>query len=145
MLTLRTLKKKSKQAQPILLKHYGLDPADVFLAERGVNHHEFVIRCTHGAGDLRPYCGCNSHPLKGTPMTGGMSGGEEPEWSESTLLGRLMDSVRWCGRPETMSDAEWAQALKISGATPVDYDALVAEMKAADFPDIDQVGDECRG
>ncbi|AWN51593.1 hypothetical protein [Methylobacterium sp. 17Sr1-1] len=124
MLTLRTLKKKSKQALPILLKHYGLDPADVFLAERGENYHGLVVRCTHGAGDPcrvedRPRCGCTSHPLKGTPMTGEVSGYYEPEWGERTTLETLVQRVMWDDRPATMTDREWRRTLAIAGVTPV--------------------------
>lgn len=124
MITLRTLKEKSKQALPILLKHYGLDPASVFLAEAGENYHGLVIRCEHGEGDPsrvpgRPRCDCTSHPLAGTPMTGEVSGYYEPEWDERTTIEALMQRVMWNDRPATMTDAEWAAALTITGVTPV--------------------------
>lgn len=91
-MTLRTLKKKSKQALPIMLKHYPRElTGEVFTAERGANYHGRVIRCTHGTGDPclvkgRPRCECTYHPLKGTPMVGAMSGYYEPEWDERPVL-----------------------------------------------------------
>lgn len=39
MITLADLKARSEQAQPILLKHYGLAPDQIFLAETGENFH----------------------------------------------------------------------------------------------------------
>lgn len=125
--TLRTIKKRSKQALPILLTHYP-DAAnaagEMFLAERGENHHEFVVRCTHGVGDPcrvkgRPRCECTYHPLPGTPMFGGMFGYYEPEWDEKTALTVLQDAVLYHDRPAAMTDREWRRTLAISRRQPL--------------------------
>lgn len=139
-ITLRTLKKRSKQAVPILVRHYGLDASDVFLAEPGESYHGLVIRCTHGSGDPcrvkdRPRCSCTYHPLGGTPMTGGMSCGEEPEWSERTTLETLQDYLIWGERPATMTDREWQQTLRIARVTPFDQATFDAWMRETDTPD----------
>lgn len=123
MITLRTLKKRSKQALPILEKHFPHSLGEVFPAKRGENYHGMVIRCEHGAGDPslvkdRPRCECTYHPLAGTPMSGGMSGYYEPEWDESTVYEVLCEVLRWSEKPGTMTDAEWAAALRIVGMTP---------------------------
>lgn len=131
-MTLRTLKKRSKQAQPILERHFsGSLIGEQFPAARGENYHGLVIRCTHGSGDPclvagRPRCECTWHPLKGTPMIGGMSGYYEPEWSEQTLYEVLSEVLRWSDKPGTMTDAEWANALRIVGLTPAKHAAEIA-------------------
>lgn len=129
-MTLRTLKKRSKQARPILEKHFPESLiGEQFMAERGASYHGLVIRCTHGSGDPclvegRPRCECTYHPLKGTPMIGGMSGYYEPEWSEQTLYEVLSGVLHWSDKPEPMTDAEWARALRIVGLTPAKHAAF---------------------
>lgn len=133
-MNLRTLKKLSKRAAPILVQHYDLE---VFIAERGDNYHGLKIRCPHKRG--RFTCDCEHHPLKGTPMVGEMSGYYEPEWKEETAWERLNEVVHWQGRAESMSDDEWAQTLKISRTQPVNDDDLRAwceeSLEADDVPD----------
>lgn len=143
MITLRTLKRRSKRALPILEKHFPHSLGEVFEAERGANYHGLVIRCEHGAGDPclvkdRPRCECTWHPLAGTMMTGGMSGGEQPEWSEETVYGVLSDVLWWSDRPASMTDAEWVEALRVVGMTPASHaermsslDREMREMSAA--------------
>ncbi|MBP27888.1 MAG: hypothetical protein CL858_29460 [Cupriavidus sp.] len=126
MMTLRTLKKRSKQALPILQKHFPDSLGEVFLAQRGENYHGLVIRCTHGAGDPcrvkgRPRCECSYHPLPGTPMSGGMSGYYEPEWDEHTVYEVLREVLWWTDKPDTMTNAEWAAALRIVRMTPASH------------------------
>ena len=133
MITLRTLKKLSKQALPVLQKHYPDALGDVFEAVRGENYHGLVIRCSHGAGDPclvegRPRCDCTYHPLAGTPMTGGMDGGYEPEWSEKTVYEVLSDVTWWSDKPASMTDAEWAAALRIVGMTPASHAERMASL-----------------
>ncbi|MGX9983917.1 hypothetical protein [Methylobacterium fujisawaense] len=141
-MTLRTLKKRSKQALPILQKHYpqvleSLGP--VFLAERGENYHGYVIRCTHGAGDvtdrMRRYCSCSYHPLPGTPMTGEVSGYYEPEWDERPVYQTLVEAVRWHDRPATMTDREWRRTLAITRTSPITEAEMAAEWGAEDESD----------
>lgn len=122
-MNLRTLKKLSKRAAPILIAHYGLE---VFIAERGDNYHGLEIRCHHKPKKCRRSCDCKWHPLKGTPMVGEMSGYYEPEWSEETAWERLGQLVHWEGRAKTMTDDEWASAMKIARREPVDGDELEA-------------------
>lgn len=134
MITLRTLKKKSKQAVEILQRHYPRDiEGELFLSKRHENYHEYIIRCTHGAGDpaygKRPHCDCTYHPLKGTPMFGGVSGYYEPEWEEKTALSVLQSAVEWNDRPETMTDREWKRTLRISGVKPVTEEDLAEWMR----------------
>lgn len=140
MITLRTLKKRSRLARDLLVDHYGLDPDTIFPAERGENYHGLVIRCTHGAGDPcrtpgRPRCDCTSHPLKGTLMTGGMSGYETPEWDEETLLETLTDYVSWGERPATMSDREWRLTLSITRVKPFNEEEFTRWMRECDAED----------
>lgn len=119
MMTIRVLKKKSKQAAP-LLAHYRASP--VFLASRGDAYHGLIIRCPHKPDRQRfktHGCDCAWHPLKGTPMTGEISGYYEPEWSERTALEDLQTRITWEGRPQTMSDNEWSHALRIAGVHPI--------------------------
>jgi len=121
MMTLRILKKKSKQALPILEGHYPDQLyGDVFLAERGENSHGLLIRCDHPRRRTRGGCLRCTCPLPGTPMIGGMSGYEEPEWDEETAFERLQQAVLWNDRPATMTDREWRRTLAISGVRPVD-------------------------
>lgn len=130
-MNLRTLKKLSKRALPILLDHYRRGLPKVFLAVRGDNYHGLIIRCRHYRSGSRDDCRiCTTgHPLKGTPMLGEMSGGEEPEWSEKTAWEWLREFVTWSDQPATMTDAEWAETLKIARAVPVtqeEIDAMLA-------------------
>lgn len=118
-MNLRTLKKLSKRAAPYLPK-IG-DTRAQFLAEKGENYHGLIIRdmtrlercCsvhtdvinkqTHVAtispkcrvGTRYPYVKLSlpCHPLKGTPMVGGVSGYYEPEWDEETAWGALVNWV----------------------------------------------------
>lgn len=121
-MNLRILKKRSKQALPILLAHYAHHlPEQMFVAERGENYHGLVIRCKHPK-TKRFGCGCDYHPLKGTPMGGQMQGYYEPEWDEKTALEMLQDFVSEAGRPETMTDDDWDRALRVSRVKPTDDD-----------------------
>lgn len=134
-MNLRTLKKLSKLAAPILLQHFGRSPKTMFLARRHDNFHGLVIRCSHKQG--RFGCGCDTYPLKGTPMIGGMQGHEEPEWEERTAWDELNEAVYWDGRPETMTDAEWSRCQRIARTTPVtdeDMDAWVRDAMDATSP-----------
>jgi hypothetical protein len=124
-MNLRTLKKLSKQAVPVLVAHYGRRPADFFLAEKGGNYHGLKIRCHHKPERIGTFgCDCRYHPLKGTPMLGEVSGHEEPEWSERTAWDELHESVRWTGRPATMTDVEWVQCQRIARAQPITSEEL---------------------
>lgn len=120
-MNLRTLKKLSKRAAP-LLERLG-DRREQFAAEReesymgllvGARKHWERSRChpsyegrngyltprgaeivfTTRAGRtmvMSPPC----HPRKGTIMVGGMDGGESPEWSEETAWDSLTEMVIW--------------------------------------------------
>lgn len=143
-MTLRSLKKKSKQAVPILLAHYpdaAAEAGEMFAAKRGENHHEFVIRCTHGSGDPsladdRPRCDCTYHPLPGTPMFGGVFGYYEPEWDEKTAYSVLRHAVMYHDRPATMTDREWRRTLALSNTSPV-TEADLAAMFGDDDEDVE--------
>lgn len=117
-MNLRTLKKRSKQAVPFLIAHFGRKPGDFFPARRGDNYHGLKIRCPHKVGRFR--CDCECHPLPGTPITGEMSGGEEPEWSERTALEELQHSVQWSEQPATANDSDWQRILKVAGVKAFD-------------------------
>lgn len=117
-MNLRTLKKRSKQAVPFLIAHFGRKRADFFPAVRGDNYHGLIIRCPHKPGRFR--CDCQCHPLPGTPMTGEMSGGEEPEWAERTALEELQQAVIWSRRPAAASDVDWQRILAITRCKPFD-------------------------
>lgn len=135
MMTRRILKKKSKQAREILIAHFRYTPDQFFLAERDDSYHGMRIRCGHLRKPARFSCECQSHPLAGTPMLGGMSGGEEPEWSERTALTDLQGLVEWGDRSAGMSDREWRRALAITRATPItdaDIEAMLADDEALD-------------
>ena len=119
MITLRALKKKSKQAREILIAHYGYKPKKFFLAERGDSSHGLRVRCDHLKKPSRFTCECQSNPRKGTPMTGEMSGYYEPEWDERTALEELQQKIAWWPRPDRMSDKEWRRALAVSGVKPI--------------------------
>lgn len=110
-MNLRILKKLSKKALPLLEtlwaeKRYRLARPSVFPAVRGecltnigridLKHHEHRVTyntCTWPGQRVYPSPLPGKHrvldsqylcPLKGTPMTGGMVGYEEPEWEEET-------------------------------------------------------------
>jgi hypothetical protein len=100
-MNLRILKKLSKRAAPLLLL-LG-DRRELFKAEKGENYHglnlkkcdrkhweRFYIRGNHW-DKIRP----PDHPLKGTMMIGGMSGYEEPEWSEETAWSALRQTLMY--------------------------------------------------
>ncbi|WP_376957700.1 hypothetical protein ABNQ39_11265 [Azospirillum sp. A26] len=146
-MNLRILKKLSKRAAP-LLAHFGVGHVELFLSERWEGYTGLLIRdrtcwmrgrSAHGeiwghevkrpARDGNGWV-CMRPPnttLKGTPMVGQMSAGEEPEWNEHTALEELMDCVRWSGKPDTMTNAEWALALRITRVTPITR-AEISEM-----------------
>lgn len=120
-MNLRTLKKLSKRATP-LLALMG-DRREQFPSERGDNHLSRLIgdrkhwdrsachpsytphnnyltprgmpikRVTRAGRTIviRP----PSEPRKGTMMVGGMDGGEQPEWSEETAWEALTEQVYW--------------------------------------------------
>lgn len=117
-MNLRVLKKRSKHAAALLIAHYGRKASDFFPAERGANYHGLNIRCCHKAGQSP--CDCLRHPLKGTSMTGELTGYYEPEWNERTALEELQNHVVRQARPTTMNDLDWAQALRITGCMPFD-------------------------
>lgn len=123
---LRTLKKWSKQAAPILVEHYGMKP---FLAERGESYHGLKIRCSHKQNPQQ-YCRCECqyHPLSGTPMVGWMDGYYEPEWTERTAWEHLREHVLWGDRPRGMSEEAWAAATRLVRITQADHDALDAHI-----------------
>lgn len=113
-MNLRILKKLSKRAAPMLP---ALDDhRQQFKAERGDNYtstlvlarknferlrspgpdtfgdHHIKVPARDGHGgfiSLHP----PHHPLKGTMMVGGMSGGESPEWDEETAWDALQGLV----------------------------------------------------
>lgn len=126
-MTLPLLKELSERALPILEKHFshGLR-AGAFLAEDGLNYHGWQIACACPAEQLGG-CECQWHPLAGTPMVGGMSGYYEPEWDEETAYEALHHIVTWQEKPDTMSDAEWVEALAIVGMTPESHAARLAQ------------------
>ena len=121
-MNLRILKKKSKQAAVILAAHYATQISPIFSSRAGENYHGINVRCAHRRG--RVSCGCEYHPLKGTPMLGQVSGYYEPEWDEETTYERLGELVAWADRPATMSDADWNHARKVSDTEPVDQEEL---------------------
>ncbi|MTH94977.1 hypothetical protein [Roseibium sp. RKSG952] len=120
-MNLRTLKKLSKRAVPLL--HQIGEKRTIFPAEKDENYHGLIIRDMtrlerYGAshadvinpqlhvatitpkcrqGTSQPYVKCylSQHPIKGTPMVGEVSGYYEPEWSEETAYEALLGWVRW--------------------------------------------------
>ncbi len=121
-MNLRILKKLSKKAAPLLMHfdHRG----ELFLAQRGENYHGLVIERHPKVKEWSAV-----HPLKGTPMVGAMEGYYEPEWSERTAWDELGECIRWQEKPETLTDAEYAYAMRLSGERPVTDDDL-AEWEA---------------
>lgn len=140
-MNLRILKKKSKQAVPFLKKYYPHALREgVFMAVRGDNYHGQVIRCgcppkrwwgdknaTMRERRLDKGCDC-SHPLKGTPMVGGMSGYYEPEWHEETALDALREWALY-GDPGGMPPDEWRRVMAITGTTQKQIDSIQAWME----------------
>lgn len=116
-MNLRTLKKLSKRAAP-LIAALG-DRRDQFRAEKGENYTGTVItdrkhwerhttvwksaepNTSHRiffrtrAGRIAYMTNSYIHPLKGTVMVGAVSGGEEPEWDEETAWDSLREMVWW--------------------------------------------------
>lgn len=118
-MNLRIIKKLSKKAMPLLVKLGSGQGA--FLAGRCRNYHAMHFtdrthwdrgRChpshlddgetrqaKNGAIYYRTRAGNvvsmrpSPHPLKGTPMVGGMSGYYEPEWDERCAWAELEDIV----------------------------------------------------
>lgn len=127
-MNLRTLKKLSKRAAP-LLPLLG-DEREQFSSRKHDNyHHEFINDCKHWDRDrCHPnYAGRNewltqrgaeivfttregqrivmrppTHPRKGTVMVGAVSGYYEPEWDEQDAWSALNDIV--CNHFEEWSD-----------------------------------------
>ena len=116
-MNLRILKKKSKQARPIIEKYYDFYAPKIFLARAGENYHGMNIKCRHIKKPGKYRCECHYHPLDGTPMWGDMQGYYEPEWHEECLLSVLQESVIWGDKPEAMPPAVWEATLKICGIT----------------------------
>jgi len=168
-MNLRILKKLSKRAAP-LLAHFGIGPDELFLARRGENYMGVLIkdrscwergRSVHadlyregeskrpardGKGWVRMYP--PDHPLKGTPMVGRMSGGEESEWDERTAWEELQWHVAWSGKPDTMTDADWMLAQRVARTTPVtdeDWDAWMAKNPIEDEAVEDMEPDDLEG
>ena len=122
---LRTLKKLSKAAAPILEKHYQGQFGELFLAERGANYHEMRISCRcPKRPDRLARCECQYHPLPGTPMVGQMSGYYEPEWSEETAFGWLHEAVHWGNIPDGIDGVECANIMRVARVTVADQNAL---------------------
>lgn len=139
-MNLRILKKLSKKAVP-LLAHFGFGPRDLFLAKKGESYTDLIIKdraCWDHGRSTHPNCLSEHeqkkpaadgkgwaymrpprHPLKGTPMVGGEVGYYEPEWEERTALEELAECVMWNARPDTMTDAEWALAQRITRTAPL--------------------------
>lgn len=130
-LTLSALKLRSELARDILVKHFDLDAKSIFLAEVSENHHGLVVVCDCPVKGGLHGCDCQWHPLAGTPMTGGMSVGEEPEWDERTLLEHLQDAIAWTTRSDKleMTDEEWAHAVDVAGIAPFDPIAWEAHVR----------------
>lgn len=141
MLTLRILKKKSKQAREIMIAHYRYAPKDFFLAERGDNYHGLRIRCScPQRSDMPRGCDCQWHPLPGTPMTGEMSGYYEPEWDERTAFEDLQKKVMWEQRPPSMTDREWSRTLAITGVTSITAADVEAWFREDEEVDCEAIG-----
>ncbi len=134
-ITRRTLKKRSKQAVPILVRHYGAPPEAFRPAPRGEAYHGSVIRCTHGSGDPavvegRPNCDCSNYALPGTPMVGRALTGFQcrGDGDPQSALEALQDVVAWGEQPETMTDADWARTIRIARVRPYDAAEFAAFM-----------------
>lgn len=115
---LRILKKLSKRAAPLLVQLGIADESALFRAEKNDNYHGTVIRdrkhwertrCHPSHKPVRKADEIKyltrkghvvsmsppSHPLKGTMMTGGMSGYYEPEWSEECAYAALFQHLSY--------------------------------------------------
>lgn len=130
-LTLASLKLRSEFARDILVRHFGLPADAVFLAEAGDSYHGLTVVCDCPIKGGIHGCGCQFHPLAGTPMTGGMSGYESPEWDEESLLANLQGQIQWTQRSDKpdMTDAEWAWAVAVAGVEPFDRVAWDEHMR----------------
>ena len=130
-LTLGALKDLSERVRPILERHFPESLyGEIFLAEEGENYHGLKIEC--GCPKLegkRHYCPCQSHPLAGTPMLGAVSGYYEPEWDEETLYESFERVIHWTDKPDSMTDAEWAEALALTGMTPASHAERLANLE----------------
>lgn len=114
MPNLRTLKKLSKRAAPLLpllgddREQFRAEPNENYMSthicarkhwERSGCHPTFtgfardIVRKTRSGRSL--VLRAPAHPRKGTIMLGCVSGGEEPEWSEETAWDALSGLVRW--------------------------------------------------
>jgi len=119
MITLRSLKKKSKQAM-VYINKYKLDERKQFLAIRGDNYHGLNIRCTHLPNRRTAIkCDCQYHPLKGTPMLGATQGYYEPEWYETTAFSALCEIVSWNEKPKDVTEYDWLHMQRITGCKPM--------------------------
>jgi hypothetical protein len=119
-MNLRVLKKKSKQAARILVRHYGErfgKGGNLYFAARHEDYHEQDYTCKR-CWRKRPRFGCDCmHPLKGTPMWGAMSGYYEPEFEGRTAYYHLCELVIWGDKPATMTDAQWQETLRLTAIT----------------------------
>jgi hypothetical protein len=149
-MNLRILKKLSKRAAPYLVK-VG-DMRQQFPAEKHDNYTNRIIRdrscwergaSVHGdvikEGEIKwlarnpkgrgervwCYMWPPSHPLKGTPMVGAMSGYYEPEWDEETAWEALREWV-WCQCYDFESNRQ-TRALKL----PSDFFRAADELISA--------------
>lgn len=138
----RILKKLSKRAAlllPALMPRHHNATA-WFLADREGCYHGMQLEPKHGKAHKARFSSrlYNPHPLKGTPMTGGMDSGETPEWWEKTLWEVFTDVVWWTSVDDfrTFEDTGWpALRPDIVLKTPADYlrqaRLLIAEGKTA--------------
>jgi hypothetical protein len=122
MMSLRILKKLSKAAAPILVKHYAGQYGEAFLSDRHDNHTGLKTRCKcKGKKRKREFHYClYKYPLAGTPMVGATEGYYEPEWEEKTAYEWLHEAVRWQNRPTNASDEEWADIMRVARVTLAD-------------------------
>lgn len=124
-MNLRTLKKLSKRAMPLLID-LG-ETREFFAAKKGENYHGAMIRARKHWVRMRCHPSCAEsrspeqivytsrqghrilmwqpcHPLKGTQMVGGTVGYYEPEWEEQAAYLALSEWVYahftdWCSEP----------------------------------------------
>jgi len=165
-MNLRILKKLSKKAVP-LLAHFDIEPHRQFLAEKGDSYTGLLIMdrsCWDRGRSVHDECaweGMRKKPaadgngwvwmrpphnvLKGTPMVGRIVGHEEPEWDERTALEELMECIRWSDKPDTMTNAEWALAQRITAVTPItqdEIDGMLDDMDEAMEGDLSPMDEE---
>lgn len=65
-------------------------------------------------------------------MVGEVSGYYEPEWSERTAYEQLREAVLFSARQRSMSDAEWAEAMGVTGVTAEDQKRIDEWVNASD-------------